>query len=108
MTTETTFTTAIENVLEKTHGLHDALQSLTSTNIRLRFYCKKLLTKLGDFEKDFSKLADKCTICFEDEKDYVLHPCGHLMCVTCCERAIAANSCFVCRSEPEGHLKVFK
>ena len=108
MTTETNFTTVIETVLEKTHGLHDALQSLTSTNSSLRFYCKKLLTKLHEFERNFSKLSEQCTICFEDEKDYVLNPCGHLMCNSCCERCITNNACFVCRAEPDGHIKVFK
>ena len=106
--TSTTFTESIQHMLTVTQELHDCLQSLTSTNSSLRFYCTKLLTKLHEFTKAFAKLAaEKCGICFEGPKNYCLYPCGHIMCETCCTRCITDNSCFVCRAVPQRSIKTF-
>ena len=98
---------SIEQVLLKTEHLQEALQTLSSTNSSLRFYCKKLLTKIGDFSTDFAKLGNTCTICFEETRDHCLNPCGHLMCESCSKRCLQDHKCFVCRGEPENSIKIY-
>ena len=101
------FTQSVENVLKETSDLHNALQSLTSTNSSLRFYCKKLLGKIGAFNKDFAKMSQLCNICFESDRRHCLVPCGHLMCLSCCERCISNEACFICRAKPDAFMKIF-
>ena len=101
------FALYVERMLAVTNELHDSLQSLTSANGSLRFYIKKLVTKLTQFSTDYGKLSEKCSICLEGRKNHCLNPCGHVMCEGCCQIAIENNKCFVCRSKPEGSIKTF-
>ena len=84
---EDLLSTDILAVLKKTEELHRALASLTSTNSSLRFYSQKLLTRLSEFAKDFSKVPQElCNICFESPKNHVLLPCSHCFCEACADR----------------------
>lgn len=47
-----------------------------------------------------------CKICFTDEADALLNPCGHLVLCMACARRVA--ECPACRANVEGLTKVFR
>ena len=101
-TTKEKFANDVMCVLNKTKQLDISLQSLQSTNASLRFYCTKLLVKLKGLATTFGNVSpEKCTICFDGDREFALYPCGHLFCSTCVDRCIRRDSCFVCSSTPE-------
>ena len=99
----------IKGLLHKSEELADALQSLQSTNSSLKFYANKLLVKLKQFTDSFAddKPTTKCHICYVRDKTHAITPCGHTMCELCVTRCQPRNKCFVCRTVPEGVLKVY-
>lgn len=99
----------MKGVLQKSEELSDALQSLQSTNSSLKFYTNKLLVKLKEFTDNFSdnNPTNKCNVCFMRPRTHAMAPCGHLFCELCANRCQTRNQCFICRSEPDGVLKVF-
>ena len=51
--------------------------------------------------KDLSKY--ECSICYENEIEYVLYPCGHTFCGKC----ISENECYICRKTNVQKVKLF-
>ena len=99
----------LKGVLRKSEELGDALHSLQSTNSSLKFYVNKLMVKLKEFTDSFAddNPTTKCNICYVRDKTHALVPCGHSMCESCINRCQNRNHCFVCRTAPDGILKIF-
>jgi hypothetical protein len=56
---------------------------------------KRTLTSFDIDKKIFNKY--KCTICYENEVNVCLIPCGHTFCKKCSEKAV--KKCFACNTE---------
>ena len=54
--------------------------------------------------------AQECVVCMEQEKSYVLVPCGHaVVCQSCAENIMATTrACPVCRQHVEQVIKLFR
>lgn len=59
----------------------------------------------------FRHYADSCTseplcnICFEDQIQYVITPCGHTYCGTCIKKQI--TQCYICRGNVKDRVRLF-
>lgn len=53
-------------------------------------------------EEDNTKLI--CKVCYEEEINTALYPCGHTICLSC---VFSLNKCHICRSEMEDFFKIY-
>jgi len=81
---------------------------------KLEQLAKKYLEKLNEVHLEISLQKKKeeesklCIVCYDEEKEYVCVPCGHLVyCKTCSQKA-DDFPCPVCRSKVTVLTKIFK
>ena len=73
-----------------------------------------LLKEIGKIKTCFKMIndlvgktkADVCLICFQNERNKVLVPCGHLFCEEYTNKMV--DKCFVCKRRIQKIIKIFK
>ena len=101
-----------ETLHKHNYALNCIIQRTTENNKtmkRLDFMINALIETTGsDQLKELIGKYDekmKCTICFEDEKNIVLVPCGHVFCHRCSDKF--QNTCPVCLKPIEKIQKIY-
>jgi hypothetical protein len=64
---------------------------------------KRTLSSFEADKKIFNKY--KCTICYENEVNMIMIPCGHTFCKGCSEKA--TKKCFACNGEITGRTNIY-
>ena len=72
----------------------DETRKLSAVNEFIGVY-KRTLSSFDSDKKIFNKY--KCTVCYENEVNVCLVPCGHTFCKGCSEKA--TKKCFMCNGE---------
>ena len=94
---------------EKAKELDVRLCKLKGINDDLIDRSEKVLEALESFCNTAMPLAPKtCNCCYSRPRTHCFVPCGHgNFCKHCCQRGVARNRCFTCRSEVESILRVY-
>lgn len=75
-------------------SIMDETRKLSAVNEFIGVY-KRTLSSFDSDKKIFNKY--KCTVCYENEVNVCLVPCGHTFCKGCSEKA--TKKCFMCNGE---------
>jgi len=53
-------------------------------------------------------LEDECVLCFEDNREFMYYPCGHVALCETCSTSMDLKCCIVCRVEATQMIRVIK
>jgi hypothetical protein len=90
-------------VIASRYDHKDIIKILTDTIIKLQN--NSIIEE--EYDDIFEEKEDEnlCCICFEEEKNMVFSPCGHIC--TCSECSAIVNDCPICRKKIDQKIKVY-
>jgi len=62
--------------------------------------------KMAEYIENNNRIS-KCIICFDNDKNIILHPCNHIICCDVCIKNNSVKLCPVCRIKITNHQIVY-